>query len=208
MIDLMVIKEITARHEAAHAVLTHISKFHSLVGAKSSYGDMQVSHPILNEDGDEIFPAIRLASEHIGDTRVLLSKKKLARVGKPTDSGVLTDPDYVEDASIIYLAGFAAELHYCKLNSQVSEHYIPERSYSDNDYNAVKELISRAGLPKGKISFYEKQASEAVTRNWRHIQEFAGLLLNSNGNTLDAVDAMDYLDSVFGTHSLYPIGRI
>jgi len=184
MIDPMVIKEITAHHEAAHAVLTHISKFHSLIGA------------------------IRLASEDIGDTFFSLSKKKLARAGKPTDLGMLTDPDYIEEASVICLAGFAAELHYCRLNSQVSGNYIPGRSYSDNDYNTVKELISKAGLPKDKISFYEKQASEAVARNWRHMQELAGLILNSNGNTLDAVDAMDYLNSVFGTHSLYPIGRI
>jgi len=198
MIDPMII---TAHHEAAHAVLTHISKFHSLIGA------MQVSHPILNEGGDEIFPAIRLASEHIGDTRVLLSKKKLARAGKPTGLEVLTDPDYVEDASVIYLAGFAAELYYCKLNAQLPKNYILNRTYSDNDYNAVKELISKAGLPKDKMSFYETQASAAVARNWRHIQEFAGIILNSNGNTVDAVDAMDYLDTVFGTHSLYPIGK-
>jgi hypothetical protein len=183
MIDPMIIKEITAHHEAAHAVLTHISKFHSLIGV------------------------IRLASEDIGDTFVSLSKRKLARAGKPTDLEVLTDPDYVEDASTIYLAGFAAELHYCKLNAQLPENYILNRTYSDNDYNAVKELISKAGLPKDKMSFYETQASAVVVGNWRHIQEFAGLILNSNGNTVDAVDAMDYLDSVFGTHSLYPMGR-
>jgi len=167
---------LTAFHEAAHAVLAHVSQFYSLIGY------------------------IQLYSRDIGDTYVSLSRRKLAQAGKPTDISVLVDPDIVQDGSLIYLAGYASEKHYYRIILDRCTQ-LPDRSYPENDYAVVRQLIENAGFSSNILSGFEVQASNSVEQRWHTIELLASMILRSENRTLDAIDAIEFLDRLLGTNS-------
>jgi len=158
-------RTITALHEAAHAVCTHHSSFHSLV-----------------QD-------ITISSDTTGETFVGLSRQKASNKGKLASPKIVIDPDVVVDAAIIFFAGYEAEKVYCERNNIRTDF-----SHSINDYNQVDLLIRRA-TPTVTTSKEEliSWSNQVVTQNWQTIELVANRLSTSSTGSLDAVSAIDLI---------------
>ena len=166
-------KNLAAIHEAAHVVVAYLSKYHFLV------------------------KFINLTSDTNGETFVSLSNKKLINAGKKLNDSVLKEPELIEDAAIIFYAGFEAETLYCNNNAVEID-----ISFSRNDYNNINSLIKNSNSPLKTSK--EKLISNTriiIEDNWFAIEKIAEAILGSNNNILYAIDAIEILDNIYNKNS-------
>lgn len=134
---------------------------------------------------------MRLLSADTGDTLVSLSKRKLREAGKAGDASAQTDPQVSTEFALIQLVGYAAEVHLYRNAAGGSEGAAPDRSMSANDYNAARGAVGTENIP-----VIENAAREIVEIHWAAIDVLARRLLRDR--SLDAVDALDILDAMYG----------
>ena len=161
-------EKVTALHEAAHAVTTHISKFHSLI------------------DDVSIFSATT------GETFISLSKTKLISQGKSL-LHTMKDDEVVEDRAIIMYAGLEAEKIYCEKYKGVPL----DINYSANDYGIVDEVVSHCSNPsidKKQLIF---KSRDAVIMQFDKIRELADCLIKSPTKSIDLLLLTDALNASF-----------
>jgi hypothetical protein len=117
-----VAEKIAAYHEAGHVVCAVASRYHNLV------------YPIRVENA-------------YGEAPIALSRSKVRAGGKPAEvDAALADPEIATDAAIVFLAGFAAEVRYCQTVVEQGGSAEPDRSLSNNDYEAVAFVVGKASI--------------------------------------------------------------
>jgi hypothetical protein len=166
-----VAEKIAAYHEAGHVVCAVASRYHNLV------------MPITVENA-------------YGEAPISLSKSKVRAGGKPTEvEASLADPEIATDAAIVFLAGFAAEVRYCQIVVDGGGKAKPDRSLSNNDYEAVAFVLGKANV-KTPLAELEAAAAEHVAQLWPIITDFAEELHRRRG--FDPVDAIDFIQARLG----------
>jgi len=143
----MAIKREAAYHEAAHAVLTSISKYHAIVGD------------------------INLLSDGAGVFYLSLSKSKCAAEGKPQDSSAQMDKDVSRELATILCAGFIGE----QIASERDTTLTPNPECAEPDHTLAKRQLQAAGLSK-KYDRYQSQARELLENHWNTVERLAEYL--------------------------------
>lgn len=157
----MVIKREAAYHEAAHAVLAHFSKYHTIIGD------------------------INLLSYGAGELYMSLSKSKCAAGGKPQDASAQRDKDVARDFAIVLCAGLIGEKIASTLDSTLTPN--PECAYPD--HVMVMQQLQIAGLSK-KYDFYQLQARELLEQHWIIVDRLAEHLFANHSARPDQVVAI------------------
>lgn len=161
-------EKIAAYHEAGHVVCAVASRFHNLV------------YPIRVQDA-------------YGEAPVALSRSKVQAGGKPAEvDAALADPEIATDAAVVFLAGFAAEVRYCQSVIEQGGTAVPDRSLSNNDYEAVAFVLVKATV-KTPLATLEAAAGERVAELWPIIRDFAEEL--QRRGTFDPADAVDFVQT-------------
>lgn len=164
-------EKIAAYHEAGHVVCAVASRYHNLV------------LPISVEGA-------------FGEAPIALSKSKAKAGGKPTEvAAALADPDIAVDAAVVFLAGFAAEVRYCRTMEDAGGTAEPDRALSENDYEAVAFVLGCAdvGTP---LPALEAAAAERVGELWPVVRDFAEEL--HRRGVFDPVDAVEFVQQRLG----------
>jgi hypothetical protein len=160
-------------------VLAYLSDYHHIAG---------ISPIIIRDDSADSF--------------VSMSHKKLALMHKGGDKeDLVRDEDIVSDLAVICLAGYVGEEMYYKNIGEDTNTPAPDKSYSQNDYFAVEQMMINAGMEPNRLSEFEIQARANVEKNWDSISNLADEWINSGSDSLDPVDIVEFLDQIFGRNS-------
>jgi hypothetical protein len=137
-------EKLPAYHEAAHAVIAVVSRFHRILA-------------VIN------------VRDAFGEAPVSVSKERLLAGGKKADrSIILADPEIAQESARIFLAGYAGEVRY----SQTVKDTQPDMSLCQNDYNETAEVLARAKV-ETPLAELEVQSAALVEQYWPVIVEFA-----------------------------------
>lgn len=142
----MSIKMEAAYHEAGHVVVAAKSKYHNVV------------------DG------INLASYGQGEVSISVDSAKCRAEGKDVDNEerARKDKDIARESSIIFMAGYQAELQAAAANPNLT----PNRSSANPDYTVAEAVLARAGLSK-KTDRAEAAAADILRQNWGLVEKIA-----------------------------------
>lgn len=161
----MAIRKEAAYHEAAHAVIAHYSKYHSLVKEIN----------LMNFGAGEIF--------------VSLSKSKCLRNNKPGDATARFDPDVAKELAVILCAGYRGEVIAAQKDSLV----IPDESCSEPDYELAVQELKGAGLSR-RYNFHQQTGTELLMLHWDHVEILANKLFESSKmDAVDIIELLDEL---------------
>jgi ATP-dependent Zn protease len=140
----MTVKKEAAFHEAGHAVIAHLSRFHAIIGG------------------------INLENYGAGEIFVSLSKTKLAANGKATDASSQRDKEVATDLAVVLSAGLVAEHIAESKDSNLSAN--PQ--CAEPDHELMKQQLEGAGLSK-KFDRHEEAARKLLEDNWDLVNELA-----------------------------------
>jgi hypothetical protein len=143
----MTIQREAAYHEAAHAVLAHISNYHAIVGD------------------------INLLSYGAGDFYMSLSRSKCAAGGKPQDASAQKDKEVARDFAIVLCAGLVGEQIASELDSTLT----PNPECAEPDHALAEQQLQIAGLSK-KYDLYQSQARDLLQQHWDTVERLATYL--------------------------------
>jgi hypothetical protein len=161
-------ERLTALHEAAHVVTTYLSEYHFLTGEVS------------------------LQSAITGETFVALSTTKLQSKQK-FSSDAMRDPEVVKDVAVIFYAGFEAEKIYCDRYKSVPLNDY----YSQNDFNAVDELIRNSHDPTINKTLLKEKSKGIIIEHWLLIWETSQQLIQSDNKSIYSYDLTGALNAYF-----------
>lgn len=140
----MTLKREAAYHEAGHALMARLSKFH------------------------EVISGIDLADYGAGEVFISLSKRKLKSAGKPVDLHVATEPEVARDLALILVAGYVAE----KLANSFDQSLVPSLECAKPDHKLLKQQLSNAGL-SNKFDRFESDAEDILKSKWKVVNSLA-----------------------------------
>lgn len=157
----MTIQREAAYHEAAHAVLAHISIFHAIVGD------------------------INLLRYGAGELYISLSRSKCAAGGKPQDASAQRDQEVAKDLAIVLCAGLVGEQIASELDSTLT----PNPECAEPDHALAEQQLQNAGLSK-KYNLYQSQARDLLQKHWDTVEKLAKYLFANRSATRDQVVAI------------------
>ena len=157
----MTIKREAAYHEAAHAVLASISKYHSIV------------------------KYINLHKYGAGEIYIALSKNKCAAGGKPQDISALKDKEVAQDFATVICAGLIGE----KIASEQDNTLTPNKECAKEDYALMKQQLQHAGLSINS-AMYETQARVLLEKHWDTVERLASYLFSNQMASPDQVSTI------------------
>ncbi|ELB2790462.1 hypothetical protein O4H51_05305 [Aeromonas hydrophila] len=140
----MKIKREAAYHEAAHAVLASISKYHAIIGD------------------------INLLSYGAGEIYISLSRSKCATGGKPQDPSAQKDKEVARDFATVLCAGFVGE----QIASERDSTLTPNPECAKKDHALIEQQLQIASLSK-KYDLYQSQARELLEKHWDTVERVA-----------------------------------
>ena len=143
----MAIKREAAYHEAAHAVLANLSKYHAIIGNIN----------LLNYGAGEIY--------------ISLSRSKCAAGGKPQDPSAQKDKEVARDFATVLCAGLVGE----QIASERDSTLTPNPECAVPDHALVEQQLQIAGLSK-KHDLYQSQAREVLEKHWDTVERLATYL--------------------------------
>lgn len=159
----MTIKREASFHEAAHAVLANLSKYHAIVGD------------------------INLQNYGAGEIFISLSKSKCAAGGKPQDASAQKDKDVAKDLAVVLCGGFAAEKIAAKIDASLN----PNEQCATPDYQLAEQQLQMAGLSK-KYDVYQAQANQILEANWKAVETLANYLFaNTSADPQQILDIIN-----------------
>ena len=147
----MTIKREAAYHEAAHAVVANLSKYHIIHGGIN----------LLNYGAGEFYAA--------------LSRSKCAARGKPQDPSAAKDKDVAKDFAILLCAGLVGE----QIASEHDDTLAPDPECAEPDHALAQQQLQLAGLSE-KYDIYQEQAREILKVHWNTVEKLAAYLLEHN----------------------------
>jgi hypothetical protein len=147
----MTIQKEAAYHEASHAVVTHKSKYHSLVGE------------------------INLKNYGEGEIYIGLSSSKCKTNGKPADASAQKDRDVAIELAVILCAGFVGET----LAAEKHNGLIPNIKCAEPDHLLAVQQLDQAGLSK-KYDLHQKSAREYLDKEWEIVEKLADYLFDNH----------------------------
>lgn len=143
----MTIKREAAYHEAAHAVLADLSKYHAIVGE------------------------INLLSYGAGELYISLSRSKCAAGGKPQDPSAQKDKEVGRDFAVILCAGLVGE----QMAAERDVTLTPNPESAEPDHALAQQQLQIAGLSR-KYDLYQAQARDLLGKHWNTVERLATYL--------------------------------
>ena len=157
----MTIKREAAYHEAGHAVLAHLSKFHGLGGS------------------------INLGTYGAGIAPVCLSRSKLVNGGKNPDRTSRRDKEVAKDLAVILCAGLAAE----RIAAEMDPTLTSDEECAIPDHEFMRQELKAAGLAR-YFDRHEQIARELLIANWNQVSTVAERLFAATKLSLDELDGI------------------
>jgi hypothetical protein len=147
-----------AYHEAGHALLAHVSRFH-IVGP------------------------IDLTSAGNGALFVGLSRSKCIAAGKAVSAATKRDPDVARDLAVILVGGLEAEQIAAESDPGLS----PSAHAAVLDQALLSEALAGAQLSR-KFDRYQGQAVASLRANWPKVEALVRVLLRDGACPSEAAE--------------------
>ncbi len=144
----MTVQAEAAYHEAAHAVLAHLSLFFTLAGSVS------------------------VQNAGTGFADVGPSRRKLAARSKPTDVSVENDPEVMTELAVILFAGMEGEI----IAEERIPGLQADVDRSEPDIAFALEKLEAANV-SSELDVFRADARERLEANWGKVEKLAQQLL-------------------------------
>jgi len=142
------IKPEAAYHEAGHAIMAYLSKYHLLAGP------------------------IELADYGAGEAYIGLIPSKLTSAGIEADEAAQRNPDVAKDLGRVLVAGLMAE----RIAAEHDPALTPNPTCAQPDYAMLVQQLAAAGLSR-KYDRLETEARATLEAHWDKVEALAGWLL-------------------------------